>query len=222
MQNTKILINCSYNPHKSETKKYLTALRNSLNLHFSKYEKILIFGDFNVEIEEANRKSFCENYNLKSLIKQATCYKNPNKPTCIHLILTNVPRVFQSTCVIETGLSDFRLMTVTDVGKTFKKIRPRVINYRSYRDFSNETFRVSLINNLSNEAFVNNDTGFEKFCKTNMDSLNSSAPIEKKYARGNRMPFMTKNLSKEIMTRSLLRNKYLKHKTEENRLLYTQ
>ena len=129
-------------------------------------------------------------------------------------------RVSKYMC--KTGLSDFRLMAVTDVGKTFKKIRPRVINYRSYRDFSNETFRVSLINNLSNEAFVNNDTGFEKFCKTNMDSLNSSAPIEKKYARGNRMPFMTKNLSKEIMTRSLLRNKYLKHKTEENRLLYTQ
>ena len=55
-----------------------------------------------------------------------------------------------------------------------------------------------------------------------MDTLNSFAPIKKKYARGNQMPFMTKNLSKEIMTRSRLRNKYLKHKTEENRLLYTQ
>ena len=32
------------------------------------------------------------------------------------------------------------------------------------------------------------------------------------------MLFMTKDLSKEIMTRSTLRNKYLKHKTEENRL----
>ena len=36
------------------------------------------------------------------------------------------------------------------------------------------------------------------------------------------MPFMTKNLSKEKMTRSRLRNEYLKQKTEENRLLYTQ
>ena len=44
------------------------------------------------------------------------------------------------------------------------KMRPRVINYRSHRDFSNETFRVSLINNLSNEVFVNNDDGLEKFC----------------------------------------------------------
>ena len=55
-----------------------------------------------------------------------------------------------------------------------------------------------------------------------MDTLNSFAPIKKKYAQGNQMPFITKNVSKEKMTRSRLRNKHLKHKTEENRLLYTQ
>ena len=36
------------------------------------------------------------------------------------------------------------------------------------------------------------------------------------------MPFITKNISKQIMKRSRLRNKYLKHNTEENCLLYTQ
>ena len=206
LQNTKILISCSYNPHKSE--------RNSSDLYSSKYEKILILGDFNVEIEEVNMKSFCENYDLESLIKQPTCYKNPNKPTCIDLILTNVPRMFQSTCVTETGLFDFHLRTVTVMKKTFKIKCRRVINYRSYRDFSNETFRVSLINNLSNEVLVNNDDGLEKICKTTMDTLNSFAPIKKKYTRGNQMPFITKNLSKEIMARRRLINKYLKHKTK--------
>ena len=44
-----------------------------------------------------------------------------------------------------------------------------------------------------------------------MDTLNWFPLIKKKYAPGNQMPFMTKNLSKEIMTRSRLRNKYLKH-----------
>ena len=67
-ENTRTLINCSYNPQLF-LKKYSTALRNSLDLHSSKYEQILILGDFNVEIEEAYMKSFCENYNLKSLIK---------------------------------------------------------------------------------------------------------------------------------------------------------
>ena len=118
LQNTKILINCSYNPHKSELKKHLTALRNSLDLYSSKYEKILILGDFNVEIE-ANMKSFCENYNLKSLTKQPTCYKNPDKPACIELILTNVPCMFQRTCILETRLSDFHLMAVIVMRKTF-------------------------------------------------------------------------------------------------------
>ena len=126
-----------------------------------------------MEIEEANMKSFCENYNLKSLIKQPPCYKNPNKPSCIDLILTSVPRTFQSTCVLEAGLPDFHLMKVTVTWKTFKKMRPSVINYRSYRDFSNETFGVSLINNLPNEVFVNHDDGLKKFCKTTMDTLSN-------------------------------------------------
>ena len=69
-------------------------------------------------------------------------------------------------------MSDFHLMTVTVMRKSFKKIRPRVINDRSYKDFSNETFKVSLINNLSNEVFVNSDDGLEKFCETTMDTLN--------------------------------------------------
>ena len=124
----------------------------------------MILEDFNVEIKEANMKLFCENYILKSLIKQPTCYKNPNKLTCIDLTLTNVPRMFQSACAIET---------VTVIRKTFKNILPGVINYRSYRNVFNETFRVSLINNLSNEVFVNNDNG------STMDTLVSFAPIKK-------------------------------------------
>ena len=167
-------------------------------------------------------QSFCESYNLKSLIKQPTCYKNPDKPKCIDLILTNVPRMFQGTCVIEAGLSHFLLMTVTVMRETFKKLSPRIISYRSYKHFSNETFRDCLVNNLSNDVFSNNDNGLKKFCKTTMNTLNLFAPIKKKYVRGNQMPFMTKDLSKEMITRSRLRNKYLKDKTKETRFLYTQ
>ena len=36
------------------------------------------------------------------------------------------------------------------------------------------------------------------------------------------MPFFTKELSKEIMTRSRLRNKYLKNRNEENRAIYVK
>ena len=222
LQNVKMLINCYYNPHKADIGNYLATLNSFLDVHSTKYEKIFIMGDFNVEIDDPKMQTFCEVYNFKSLIKQPTCYKNPIKPSCIDLILTNFPRIFQSTCVIETGLSDFHLMTLTVLRKTFKKVRPRIINYRSFKYFSNEAFRVSFKNNLSNEVYVNNDNGLERLCKTAIDTLNKIAPIKKKYARGNQMPFMTKELSKEIMLSSRLKNKFLIDKTDENRLLYTQ
>ena len=60
---------------------------------------------------------FCENYNLKSLIIQPTCNKNCDNPNCIDLILTNVPGSFQSTCVLETRLTDVHLMTLTVMRK---------------------------------------------------------------------------------------------------------
>ena len=77
--------------------------------------------DFNVEVDEQNMKTFCDSYSLASLIKQPTCYKNPSHSTCIDLILNNVHRSLQTTCVIETELSDFHLMTLTVTRKSLKK-----------------------------------------------------------------------------------------------------
>ena len=57
-----------------------------------------------------------DTYHLISLIKEPTCYKNPSKPSCIDLILTNKPRSFQHSCVMETSLSDIHKMTVTVMG----------------------------------------------------------------------------------------------------------
>ena len=50
-------------------------------------------------------------YNLKSLVKQKTCFKNPDNLSCIDLILANSPRSFQDSSVFETGLSDFHKLT---------------------------------------------------------------------------------------------------------------
>ena len=80
-------------------------------------------------------QSFCGNYSQNSLIRQITFCKNFEKPTFIDLILTNMLCSLRSTCVIETGLSDFQLMTLTVMKKKFKKIKPRIINYRTSNNF---------------------------------------------------------------------------------------
>ena len=44
-----------------------------------------------------------------------------------------------------------------------------------------------------------------------MDQFNKHAPMKEKLVRANNAPFMTKKLSKAIMTRSRLRNRFLKN-----------
>ena len=65
---------------------------------------------------------FCDTFGLKRLIKDATCYKNPENSGSIDLILTNNPLSFQYSCVIETGLSDFHRMVVTVMETSFEKL----------------------------------------------------------------------------------------------------
>ena len=85
--------------------------------------------------------------------------------------------------------------------KIFKKLKARTINYRSYKNFSNEAYRESLLHELSKEVFLNNDDSFQRFFDININILNRHAPRKRKLARGNQMPFITKALSKAIMKR---------------------
>ena len=52
--------------------------------------------------------------------------------------------------------------------------------------------------------------------------LDIHAPHKQKYPRGNHIPFMNKALSNEIMTRTRLRNKFLKDRSEENKKKYSK
>ena len=69
LRNDKWLLNCSYNPHKNNTGNHLKALSDFLDSHSSTYEKVLTLGDFNVEADDQNMKTFCDSYSLTSLIK---------------------------------------------------------------------------------------------------------------------------------------------------------
>ena len=92
LRKTKWLLCCSYNPNRCNINFHLDNLNGSLALYSSCYENFIIIGDFNVETNNSAISVFSDTYDLKSLIKEPTCYKNPNKPYCIGLILTNKPQ----------------------------------------------------------------------------------------------------------------------------------
>ena len=122
----KWLLSCSYNPKKTSLSNHIAELSKSLDLFATKYECLLFLDDFNAGMEDSSIKIFCSNFNLTSMINKPTCYKNPDKPTSIDLILTNYPGSFQSFCVIETGLSNFYKMNVTVMNISYRKIEPRL------------------------------------------------------------------------------------------------
>ena len=59
------------------------------------------------------KKNVCRSYSLTSTINKPIRYENTDRPNCIDLVLTNCPRSFQNSCVLETGLSDTLKMMVT-------------------------------------------------------------------------------------------------------------
>ena len=119
-------------------------LGKGLDNYIGNYDNILLLGDFNSEFSEPCLNDFCDIYNLKNLVKEPTCYKNPDNPSCIDLFLTNRPRTFQCTTTIETGISDFHKLVVKVLKTFYKKQRPKITHYRNHKNFENGNFRQDL------------------------------------------------------------------------------
>ena len=68
----------------------------------------------------------------------------------------------------------------------------------------------------------NLERAYENFKQLFLDITNKHAPIKTKMIRGNNAPFMNKELTKEIMAKSKLRNKFNRHKTKTNWKNYTE
>ena len=133
-------------------------------------------------------------------------------------MLTNRSRSFQDTKTVETGLSDHHKMTITTLKSIFKNETSCFIIYRSYKHFDLNDFQDDLDSHMNDipESKIN----YENFQSIFMQQLDKHAPMKKKVVRANNAPFMNKILSKAIMNRSRLRNRYLKKQSIDNERAY--
>ena len=134
-------------------------------------------------------------------------------------MLTNKRRSFQGSINIETGLSDFHLMTLCTMRCYFPKQSSTVIKYRSYRKFNRNTFNNDLQHSLSS---MSDSSTYDDFETIFIETLNRHAPIREKYIRANNSPFMNKIISKAIMNRSRLKNRFLKNPNDTNKCNYNK
>ena len=200
LRKNKWLLCCSFNPHKNLILTHLNDIQVILDVQSSKYENFLLVGDFNCEPTDSKMIDFCQTYNLTNLIKDYTCFKNALNPTCIDLMLTNKPKSFMRSTVIESDLSDFHKMTVTVMKSVFAKQRPDIIQYRDLKNFSNENYRHDLILEISKSK--SNNYLQKDFHILANKMFNKHVSIKSKYGRANQAPFMNKSISKAIMKRN--------------------
>ena len=220
LKKSKWLVFGGYNPHKDYISNYMNQLGPCLDHYMPKYDNLLLLGDFNSEMSELVMQNFCDTYNLDNLIKEPTCFKNIFNPSTIDLILTNRAKRFQNSVAIETGLSDHHKLTITVMKSFFQKQVPITISYRDYKNFNHGLFRNELLRELYNRG--NGNINYNTFEEIIIRLLNQHAPLKKRFVRANNSPFMNKTLSKAVMTRSRLRNKFTKNPTLENKVNYTK
>ena len=199
---------CSYNPHSNFIETHMDSIEKVIDSLSARYENFIIIVDFHAEESDTTVKDFCDIYSFKNLIKDVTCFKNPDKPKCIDLMLINRNRSFQNSCVIDTGLYDFHKMTVNVLRSHLNKLGPKIIHYRDYKNLSNDAFRSELdIESGNLQNFNNLDSLLGKF----KDILNRKTPLKQKYVRANNSPFINKTILKAFMKRTRLKNEFIKY-----------
>ena len=179
-----------------------------------------------MDIPGADRKGFlkdlCITFDLSNLINKKTCTKK-SEGSSLDVFLTNHPKCFQHTCVIETALSDFHKLIGAFLKSKFHRIPPKNIIYRVYKNFDEKIFLDELAAINFDELFKNNDLEKYDVLSSHVSALlDKHAPLKTKKVRGNNKPFVTKELRSAIMDRSRLRNKYNKWRSRENYIAYRQ
>ena len=102
-------------------------------------------------------------------------------------------------------------MVVTVTKTFFEKLQPKVVN---------DKFRTDLLSKFGKANIEENENGLNNLLNACKRILDIHVTSKQKYARGNRMLFTNKALSKEIMAR--LRNKFLKDRNEENKKKFSK
>ena len=197
---------------------HIQNVSRGLDFYSSKYDNFIILRDFNAETSNATISEFCATYNLKNLIKEATCFKRLENSTCIDLILTNWPKYFQNSNVFETGLSNFHKLPFTVWKAYFQKQKPKVIICRSYKKFDNNLFGNDLLKELLSKNVQTKH--LVSFKATAQYIFDRHAPLKEKHVRCNQAAFVNKNLRKASMTRSRLLNKFRQERTIPSHVAY--
>ena len=113
---------CVYKPPNQNDSVFLEAISAIINKYSAQYEHIVIFGNFNMSIENSHLQNLMQIYDLSPLIKEPTYFQSHN-PTCIDNFLANQKAMFKLNRLFETGLSDHHKLISLVMGYLEKSLQ---------------------------------------------------------------------------------------------------
>ena len=107
-------------------------------------------------------------------------------------------------------MSDYHTLVTTIFRSTFIKLSPKIIRYRSYKTFNKQNFAHVLDQKLIEGDIYKASYSYSKLTEIFWEILKKHTPTKLKTTIGKQAPFMKKELSKIIMNKSRIKNKYFK------------
>ena len=199
--------------------KYKDNLISSID-NLPRNSEVFILGDFNCDMLKRNTltslvNELCRSKGLKQHVKSPTRITN-NSATLIDLALSNT-KLIEECKVIELGLSDHSLITVKRTFK-HKKVPPRFISTRSFKNFNEEAF----LNDLGDLDWsgvlnaTNADVAADIFSSNVLKVLNKLAPCVKRRVNNFNPPWVNDHLLHSIRERDFLKKRASQTQTVED------
>ncbi len=186
---------------------------NSVDRAFIKYDNIIIMGDLNIDMFDSDFSkeftSFTQVLDLKNLVKDATCFKNKDKPSLIDIMLTNKPQYVKTTGTLDTGLSDFHRLTYMVLKVHRPKPTKNIRSFRSFKKGDHSQFVESLSHCPFNimHMFDDPDDQYYVFNTLFSQVVDEFYPVKNKTFNHKPPPYMNKNYRQNIYKKSQLDNK---------------
>ena len=192
--------------------------------------EVILLGDFNVNIlatkNDASRAlkrkllSFTSMYNLEQLIDKPMRITE-NSSTLIDLLFANNNHRIVSSGVLHVNLSDHSLVYCV-VKAGVRRAPGRVIEYRSYKTYSKQSFLADLVHVnfdlIDEEQDINVAVSTWNELFTNVADLH--APIKKLRTKGIQTPWLITDLSNAMQDRDYHHRKAVKSNSPFHWMMY--
>lgn len=200
----------------------ISVLKDILEKCLAECDMIVLLGDLNVNFLNPCHDliELLDLYNLKNIIRGATCFKSTSNPSLIDVILTNKPKSLAGQLNCHIGMSDFHNFICSSSKFNVPKLERTRIQYRSFKHFCEKSF-LNDVKTIHIDDSLDIDRQVSNYTESLKQVVDKHAPLKIKYVTNKQVPYMNERLRKAVNIKGMLFRRYTKNPTKDNWVKYT-